>query len=205
VSVDASVSKAVLKYPFASFRAFSSTSSDLDIDKEYAQEIADIENEYKERKKRKVSLVGTVVSTKNAKSVTIEVHRKVLIPKYKVFQGRRKKFMIHDEEEKAKLGDLVRCLPCRPMSKKKRHELYEILQEGHRIVLPKGKAGERAAQEMHESYMAQLRGEDPSAAKVSEVVDVAQDEDTDDSLWETPFEGGSEGKDVGDEDNENKS
>ena len=38
--------------------------------------------------------------------------------------------MAHDEEEKGKLGDLVRIIPCRPMSKRKKHKLKDIIRKG---------------------------------------------------------------------------
>lgn len=49
-------------------------------------------------------------------------------PKYDKSVSRRKKFMAHDENCESKLGDIVRIVPCRPMSTRKRHALIDILR-----------------------------------------------------------------------------
>ncbi len=96
---------------------------------EYQSEISDLWEHYAVRNERKQCMVGVVTSTKCAKSITVMVTRQKLIPKYRKFINTRKKFMAHDEEEKANLGDLVRIVPCRPMSRKKRHKLMDIVKE----------------------------------------------------------------------------
>ena len=108
------------------YRLFSSLPSP---DSSYQKEIEEIKENYLERAKRKQSLVGKVVSTKCSKSITVEVHHEKLFKKYNKTIRMRKKFMAHDEEELAKDGDLVRISPCRPMSRKKRHALMDIIQK----------------------------------------------------------------------------
>jgi small subunit ribosomal protein S17 len=96
---------------------------------EYKQEIKDLWDTYAARETRKQSMVGVVTSTKCAKSITVTVTRQKLVPKYRKLVNTRKKFMAHDEEERANVGDLVRIVPCRPMSRKKRHRLMDIIKE----------------------------------------------------------------------------
>lgn len=96
---------------------------------EYKQEIKDLWDTYAARETRKQSMVGVVTSTKCAKSITVTVTRQKLVPKYRKLVNTRKKFMAHDEEERANVGDLVRIVPCRPMSRKKRHALMDIIKE----------------------------------------------------------------------------
>jgi small subunit ribosomal protein S17 len=64
--------------------------------------------------------VGEVVSTKMTKTIVVEVSRRVPHPLYKRIIGKRKKFYAHDEEGTARLGDVVRIVECRPLSKLKR-------------------------------------------------------------------------------------
>ena len=94
---------------------------------EYKQEINDLWETYAMRQARRQCLVGIVTSTKNAKSITVTVTRQKLVKKYRKWISRRKRFMAHDEEEKANIGDLVRIVPCLPKSRKKRHMLMDIL------------------------------------------------------------------------------
>jgi small subunit ribosomal protein S17 len=77
---------------------------------------------------RKQSLIGTVVSTKCSKSISVRVEHRKLNKKYNVYYSVHRKIMAHDEEEKAKMGDIVRIVPCRPMSRKKRHKLMDIIR-----------------------------------------------------------------------------
>ena len=75
--------------------------------------------------------VGTVVSTKMAKTIVVEVSRRVPHPIYKRIVTRRKKFYAHDEEATAKLGDTVRIVEHRPLSKLKRWALGDIVRRAH--------------------------------------------------------------------------
>jgi small subunit ribosomal protein S17 len=72
--------------------------------------------------------VGEVVSTKMAKTIVVEVSRRVPHPLYKRIIGKRKKFYAHDEEGSAKMGDIVRIVECRPLSKLKRWRLAEVVR-----------------------------------------------------------------------------
>ena len=99
-----------------------------EMQQEYAKEIADIMHSYEERKKRKQSLVGIITSTKCAKSITIQVEHEKYFPKYNKYIKSRKKVMAHDEREIGKTGDMVRIVPCRPVSKRKRHTLIDVIK-----------------------------------------------------------------------------
>ncbi len=72
--------------------------------------------------------VGEVVSTKMQKTIVVEVIRRVPHPLYKRIVTRRKKFYAHDEENSARIGDVVRIIECRPMSRLKRWRLGEIIR-----------------------------------------------------------------------------
>lgn len=68
-------------------------------------------------------LQGVVVSDAADKTVTVKVERRFMHPLYKKFIRRSKKYAAHDENNQAKVGDVVRIRECRPMSKSKTWEL----------------------------------------------------------------------------------
>ncbi len=71
--------------------------------------------------------VGMVVSDKPNKTVTVSVETLVRHPKYKKRVRRSKKFMVHDEQNSARLGDTVRIIETRPLSAHKRWRLANIV------------------------------------------------------------------------------
>ncbi len=77
--------------------------------------------------------VGEVVSVKMQKTIVVEVSRRVPHPLYKRIIGKRKKFYAHDEEGKAKLGDVVRIIECRPLSKLKRWRLADVIRRAAQV------------------------------------------------------------------------
>ena len=64
--------------------------------------------------------IGIVVSNKMNKSISVMVERKVMHPKYGKFVKRSTKFMAHDEKNECRMGDTVRIMETRPLSKNKR-------------------------------------------------------------------------------------
>jgi small subunit ribosomal protein S17 len=82
---------------------------------------------YEYNKERKQFLVGKVVSVKCLKSILVEIRHDRYIKKYNAFKAIKKKIMAHDENELGRLDDLVRIVPCRPMSRRKRHSLIDII------------------------------------------------------------------------------
>ncbi len=79
------------------------------------------------RKTRK-ERTGLVVSNKMEKSVVVEVLRRVRHPKYGKFVKRSSRFMAHDEKNECNIGDTVRIMETRPLSKNKCWRLVEILE-----------------------------------------------------------------------------
>lgn len=77
--------------------------------------------------------VGTVVSDKMDKSILVRVDRKVPHPLYKKYVTRSNKFVAHDEEETCRVGDKVKIVETRPMSKRKRWRLMEIVQRAEQL------------------------------------------------------------------------
>ena len=73
--------------------------------------------------------IGVVVSNKMDKSIVILVERKVKHPKYGKFVKRSTKFMAHDEKNEAGMGDTVRIMETRPLSKNKCWRLVEIVEK----------------------------------------------------------------------------
>lgn len=80
-----------------------------------------------ERSARKVR-EGVVVSDKMDKTVTVAVIERVRHPKYAKFVMRTKKLYAHDEANDANVGDKVRVMETRPMSKQKRWRVVEVLE-----------------------------------------------------------------------------
>ncbi|MDX2301551.1 MAG: 30S ribosomal protein S17 [Microscillaceae bacterium] len=80
-----------------------------------------------ERNNRK-ERIGKVSSNKMNKSITVVVERKLKHPIYGKFVMKSKKFMAHDENEECNIGDIVRIMECRPLSKRKRWRLVEIIE-----------------------------------------------------------------------------
>src|ERR1035438_7468642 len=78
--------------------------------------------------------VGEVVSTKMTKTIVVEVSRRVPHPKYKRIIGKRKRFYAHDEQGTAKLGDVVRIVECRPLSKLKHWRLGEVIRQAAQLA-----------------------------------------------------------------------
>ena len=77
---------------------------------------------------RRMEKTGEVVSTKMAKTIIVVVTRKVPHPLYKRIVTKRKKFYAHDEAGDAHLGDIVRIVESRPLSKLKRWTLGEVIR-----------------------------------------------------------------------------
>jgi small subunit ribosomal protein S17 len=77
--------------------------------------------------------VGQVVSTKTAKTIIVEVSRRVPHPLYKRIVKKRKRFYAHDEEGRAKMGDIVRIIECRPLSRLKRWRLTEVVRRAPQV------------------------------------------------------------------------
>jgi small subunit ribosomal protein S17 len=73
--------------------------------------------------------VGTVMSSGMEKSITVAVQRKVKHPMYGKYMGKTTKFMAHDEKNECGVGDTVRIMETRPLSKNKCWRLVEIIEK----------------------------------------------------------------------------
>ncbi len=80
-----------------------------------------------ERNLRKTR-VGEVVSDKMDKTITVAVHNNVRHPLYKKIVKNTYKLKAHDENNDAKIGDIVRVMETRPLSKDKRWRLVEVIE-----------------------------------------------------------------------------
>ncbi len=72
--------------------------------------------------------IGVVVSDKMDKTISVMVERRLMHPIYGKFVKRSKKFFAHDEENTCKVGDKVRIMETRPLSKNKCWRLIEVLE-----------------------------------------------------------------------------
>lgn len=75
----------------------------------------------------KQPIVGTVVSDKMQKTIVVRVERTKQHRLYKKYIRRSKRFKAHDERNESKIGDSVKIIQCRPLSKEKSFRLLEIL------------------------------------------------------------------------------
>jgi small subunit ribosomal protein S17 len=78
--------------------------------------------------KRKIRY-GRVVSNKMKKSIIVAIERRIAHPIYKKYFTRTSKLMAHDENQEANIGDYVKIMETRPLSKKKRWRLVEIVEK----------------------------------------------------------------------------
>src|ERR1700730_7205546 len=79
--------------------------------------------------------LGKVVSAKMQKTIVVEVTRRVQHPVYKRVISKRKRFYAHDEQSTAKVGDVVRIIECRPISKLKRWRLGDIVRKAVQVAV----------------------------------------------------------------------
>ena len=80
-------------------------------------------------KKNKRELIGLIVSDKMDKSVVVQVERFVQHAVYKKFMKQYKKYHAHDEKNEGRVGDTVKIIETRPLSKLKRFRISEIVKK----------------------------------------------------------------------------
>jgi small subunit ribosomal protein S17 len=81
----------------------------------------------------KTEIVGTVVSNKMAKSVVVTIERQVRHGVYGKLQRLTSRFMAHDEDGGAKVGDRVALVPSRPLSRRKRWVVTRIVERAKEV------------------------------------------------------------------------
>ncbi len=74
------------------------------------------------------TITGLVTSNKMNKTITVTVERKIMHSKYGKFLKKTKKYHAHDEKNDANVGDMVKIMETRPLSKLKRWRLIEVLE-----------------------------------------------------------------------------
>ncbi len=72
--------------------------------------------------------IGVVIRAKTAKTIVVEVERLAQHPRYNKVIRKRKHWMVHDEKNTAKVGDKVKIIESRPISKMKRWRVAEVLK-----------------------------------------------------------------------------
>lgn len=73
---------------------------------------------------------GTVVSSRMDKTAVVQVQRRFAHPVFKKYVSKRVKYKVHDETNDLNVGDIVRIVETRPLSKNKRWRLLEVLERG---------------------------------------------------------------------------
>ena len=81
------------------------------------------------RESNRKEKVGLVTSNKMTKTIVVSVQRQIKHPKYGKFIKRTSKFMAHDEKNESNIGDTVRIVETRPLSKSKCWRLVEIVEK----------------------------------------------------------------------------
>ena len=95
--------------------------------------------------------IGSVISSKMAKTIVVEVIRRVPHPLYKRIISKRRKFYAHDEQGQAQVGDVVRIIECRPLSKLKRWQLKEVVRKAVQVTTDLSAIGIQATPEKRPS------------------------------------------------------
>lgn len=85
------------------------------------------------RTSKRQEKIGQVTSTKMAKTIVVEVTRRVPHPIYKRIITKKSKFYAHDEQASAKMGDIVKITEHRPLSKLKRWALTEVVRRAVQV------------------------------------------------------------------------
>ena len=78
---------------------------------------------------RRKTRIGKVISNKMDKSIIVAIERRIIHPIYKKYFKKTTKFMAHDQNNVANIGDIVKIMETRPLSKTKRWRLVEIVEK----------------------------------------------------------------------------
>jgi small subunit ribosomal protein S17 len=87
-----------------------------------------VEEQKVQKKGGKKAFVGIVTSDKMDKTIVVSIDSKKMDRLYKKYVTRSKKYMAHDENNDAHIGDTVRIVECRPLSKNKCWRLAEVIE-----------------------------------------------------------------------------
>ena len=78
---------------------------------------------------RRKTRIGKVVSNKMDKSIIVAIERRIMHPIYKKYFKKTTKFMAHDQNNVANIGDTVKIMETRPLSARKRWRLVEVIEK----------------------------------------------------------------------------
>ncbi|MCC6865014.1 MAG: 30S ribosomal protein S17 [Ignavibacteria bacterium] len=78
---------------------------------------------------RRKTRIGKVVSNKMDKSIIVAIERRIIHPIYKKYFKKTTKFMAHDQNNIANIGDIVKIMETRPLSARKRWRLVEVIEK----------------------------------------------------------------------------
>jgi small subunit ribosomal protein S17 len=82
------------------------------------------------------TVVGVVTSDKMQKTITVESERRVMHPRYRKYIRATTRYKVHDERREARLGDTVRIMETRPLSKTKCWRLVEVVGRARGVETP---------------------------------------------------------------------
>ena len=82
-----------------------------------------------EKRSLRKTRIGTVVSNKMEKSITVAIERQVAHPIYKKYFKKTTKLMAHDEKQECNIGDVVKIMETRPLSKRKNWRLVQVVEK----------------------------------------------------------------------------
>jgi small subunit ribosomal protein S17 len=81
------------------------------------------------RRNRRKTRIGLVISNKMDKSIIVAIERKMMHPIYKKYFKKTTKFMAHDQNNVANIGDKVKIMETRPLSARKKWRLVEVIEK----------------------------------------------------------------------------
>jgi len=82
-----------------------------------------------EKRSLRKTRIGTVVSNKMQKSIIVAIERRIAHPLYKKYFKKTTKLMAHDEKNECTIGDVVKIMETRPLSKRKKWRLVEVVEK----------------------------------------------------------------------------
>ncbi len=92
--------------------------------------MSDTQQVQETERRHRLVLQGTVVSDKMEKTIVVQVIRRKKHPRYRKYVNERFRYKAHDERNEAKLGDTVRIVSSRPVSREKRWRLQAVIEKG---------------------------------------------------------------------------
>jgi len=82
-----------------------------------------------EKRSLRKTRIGTVVSNKMQKSIIVAIERRIAHPLYKKYFKKTTRLMAHDEKNECTIGDVVKIMETRPLSKRKKWRLVEVVEK----------------------------------------------------------------------------